>query len=220
MGIQEVKFYVEGLPHPILCRVSGSDIYEYSHLLGRGRSSFNLPIQPEYIVDAGANVGYSVLRFMSDYPVAKIIAIEPEQSNIVQFKKNCSYYSNIVIEHGALWSHSTRLRIESLSAGKNAFRVVEDETSDIEAFSVLDVIERNSLPRIDLLKIDIEGSEKIVFQDTSARDWLRMVRMILIETHDRFEAGCTEAVEKATLEYFDFCGMTGEYRLYLSKDFK
>ena len=94
------------------------------------------------IVDAGANVGYSVMRFRLEFPDAFIIALEPEQANIAQFKKNCSGDKNIVLEEKALWSTSARLRIRSMDADKNAFQVEEDPRGDVPAVSVSDILEQ------------------------------------------------------------------------------
>jgi FkbM family methyltransferase len=169
------------------------------------------------IIDAGANVGYSVLRFRLEFPDASIIALEPEQTNIAQFKKNCSGDRKIILEEKALWSTNARLRIRSLDASPNGFQVEEDPHGDICAVSVSDLLAKYKLPRIDLLKIDIEGSEKTIFQSPETASWLGSVEMILIETHDRIEAGCSQAVTQAVASLFDTYGHRGEYALYLRR---
>lgn len=216
-GIEEVEFRPEKLDHPVYCRVNSSDIYEYTHLLGRGREPFGVPNTPRIIVDAGSNVGYSVLRFQSDYPGATIIGIEPEANNVRQFKKNCAPYSNISIEHAALWSSTTRLRIKNLSASTNGFQVIDDRDGDVEAVSIEEVMRRHNIPHIDLLKIDIEGSEMVVFSDPSAKRWLNLVGMLLIETHERYAPGCTDAINSAMGDAFEFRGVVGEYHFYISR---
>ena len=217
MGIKEVWLKPKGLRHRVACRIASSDKYEYIQSLGRGRTPLNLPIRPKIIVDAGANVGYSVLRFQQQFPGAVIIALEPEHSNIAQFKKNCAAYSNIILEEKALWSASTRLRISTFDADHNGYRVEEDTDGDIEAICVKDIINQHHLPRIDLLKVDIEGSEKIIFSHSDAKNWLQFVNMVLIETHDRFMPGCSEAVGKALENMFDCRGYIDEYSFYVRK---
>jgi len=49
------------------------------------------------------------------------------------------------------------------------------------------------VPRIDILKIDIERAERTVFRE-SARAWLDRVRVIAIELHD---AECEDAFRRA-----------------------
>ena len=52
--------------------------------------------------------------------------------------------------------------------------------------------ECGSISRIDVLKIDIEGSELEVLKHSKA--WIDDVKTIIIELHDRFQPGCTEAL--------------------------
>jgi hypothetical protein len=50
------------------------------------------------------------------------------------------------------------------------------------------------IDHIDLLKIDIEGAEKEVFE---ACDWQDRLDSIVIELHDRYTPGCSEVVNSA-----------------------
>ena len=178
---------------------------------------FDLPFRPDFIVDAGANAGFSTLRFQKEFPGTKIVALEPERRNILQFKKNCASYPNITLDEKALWAANTRLRIRSPDVGLNAFQVEEDANGNVEALSMIEVMRRHHLPRIDLLKVDIEGSEKVVFSHANTKSWLQYVGMILIETHDSIEEGCTDAVEGALEGRFDFKGHIDEYEFYVSR---
>ena len=174
-------------------------------------------MRPRLIIDAGANVGYSALRFRLEFPDALIIALEPEQANITQFKKNCSGDKNIILEERALWSTNAKLRIRSLAVSPNGFQVEQDPHGDLSAVSVSDLLVKYKLARIDLLKIDVEGSEKTIFQSPETAIWLERVEMILIETHDRIEAGCSQAVRQAVASLFDPYGHRGEYSLYVRR---
>jgi hypothetical protein len=51
---------------------------------------------------------------------------------------------------------------------------------------------------IDLLKVDIEGAEKEVFEDC---DWMQHVGCLVIELHDRSKPGCSAAVNSVTREF-------------------
>jgi FkbM family methyltransferase len=217
LRIREIRLKPKGLDRRISCRVATSDLYEYQHLLGPRRDAIDLPLRAKVIVDAGANVGYSVLRFRLEFPDALIIALEPEQANITQFKKNCGGDKNIILEEKALWSTNAQLRIRSLDAAPNGFQVEEDPDGDLSAMSVSDLLAKYKLPRIDLLKIDVEGSEKTIFQSPETAIWLERVEMILIETHDRIEAGCSQAVAQAVASMFDSHGHRGEYSLYVRR---
>jgi hypothetical protein len=63
---------------------------------------------------------------------------------------------------------------------------------------------------IDILKIDIEGSEKALFSDNT--EWLAHVHNLCIETHD---TDCADAVIAALAPYRYRTSQAGEYTLYL-----
>jgi FkbM family methyltransferase len=217
IGVREIQLKPKGLRRSVACRIATSDIHEYLHLLGRRRQTLDVPLRPKIVVDAGANVGYSVLRFRLEFPEALIIALEPEQANIEQFRKNCAGDDNVILEEKALWSTATRLRIRSYDTRPNSFQVEEDPHGDIAAISMGDLLAKYNLSRVDLLKIDVEGSEKIIFQDPTTATWLERVETILIETHDRFVPGCSQAVARTVASLFDSCGHRGEYSLYVRR---
>jgi FkbM family methyltransferase len=216
LGIKEIRISVPGIKNRVAVRVADSDIYEFNQSIGPWQESFSLGFEPSVIVDAGANVGYTVLRFFQQFPEARIIAIEPDQTNLKQLAKNCAGYDKLVVEQKALWSHPTRLAITNPDAASNAFIVTEDKAGEIEAVSIPDVMDRYSLDRIDLLKVDIEGSEKEVFEDPASQEWLPRVRALLVETHDNMRAGTAEAVRRATSGHMTFQGHVNEYEFYLS----
>lgn len=60
---------------------------------------------------------------------------------------------------------------------------------------------------IDILKMDIEGSEKNVFEN--AKDWIDKVGMITVELHDRICMGCSRAFYLASREFTRY-EMNGE----------
>ena len=58
---------------------------------------------------------------------------------------------------------------------------------------------RSSIKHIDLLKIDIEGAEKEVFEHSSM--WIDQVGALVIELHDRFKDGCSSSLYSATRDF-------------------
>ena len=53
--------------------------------------------------------------------------------------------------------------------------------------------------KINLLKIDFGGTEKQVFKHS--KNWINLVNIIIIETHDRILPGCLKAVDNATNKF-------------------
>jgi len=219
-GIKEVRFRPRGLSTPIYVRIEGSDIYEYKQSLGSWAEPLRLPFTPRTIVDLGANVGYTALRWAKEFPNAKIIAVEPAKANLLQFEKNCgSSYQNISVIRGAVWPRSVLLRIADLGADHNAFQMVEDVADgNIQGITIPQLMGLYALERIDLLKVDIEGGELPLFNDPSAREWLRHVGVVLIETHDRMILGCSEAVRRAMEGLGKRQGDINEYEYWVLND--
>jgi hypothetical protein len=65
---------------------------------------------------------------------------------------------------------------------------------DVPAISIPTLLRKLSWDRIDLLKIDIEGHEKVLLSDKC--EWLQVVETICIECHDGFEMDLPTVAEK------------------------
>ncbi len=151
---------------------------------------------PKFIIDAGAHIGLASVFFACRYPDAIIVAIEPEPSNFAILQMNAERHPNIRPVKAGLWSKKTHLRIENEHVATWSFRVVENATGDgIPALGVRDIMEDFKQSRIDVLKIDIEGSELEVLKHSA--EWIDDVHTMIIELHDRFQPGCTEALALA-----------------------
>lgn len=137
------------------------------------------------VIDAGANVGYSSAYFLTRFPQVKIIALEPDPLNFSALQRNLSPWGDrVTYLNVALWSKPATLsfRSETMEPGAEWGRQVEPGAGDVHAVDIPHVIERFGLTEIDLLKVDIEGSEKHVFSNDVS--WLDKVRNIVIELHD------------------------------------
>lgn len=164
---------------------------------------------PLFIVDAGAHIGLSSVFFASTYPKATIIAIEPEQSNFNVLLKNVSKYSNIKPIQAGLWSRKTHLRIHDTNVANWSFRVSEDSSGNgIPAVCIQDIMADFNIESIDVLKVDIEGSEVEIL--SHAQPWIDAVRALIIELHDKFQSGCAEALEKAFSNHSFIKSRSGE----------
>lgn len=182
-------------PGYVFLRPETADINVYEEIFLAKEYDIDLG-DPKFIVDAGAHIGLSSVYFASKYPSAVIVAVEPEATNFLLLKKNTKKHRNIVPIQAGLWCTQARLCIENLTAATWSFRVKEvDDKDGIAAVSVGDIMKQFGVDRIDVLKIDIEGAEVEVLRDSS--NWLGSVDTLVIELHDRFRAGCSEALETA-----------------------
>lgn len=87
---------------PFVLRFPSSDPDTFEQIFVSNEYDFLVETQPQIIVDAGANIGLASIYFANNYPEAKIIAIEPEQSNFELLKKNVAPYPNIIPLQAAL----------------------------------------------------------------------------------------------------------------------
>jgi FkbM family methyltransferase len=90
------------------------------------------------------------------------------------------------VVESAVWAPRTGLTVERPSgAGAEwGVRVVAAPPGvqpDLEAIGVGDLIEESGSAAVDLVKIDIEGAEAVVFSESC--DWIQRLRMIAIEFH-------------------------------------
>lgn len=166
---------------------------------------------PKIIVDAGANIGLASVQFAMKYPEATIYSIEPEDENFEMLKKNTETYSNIKPIQAALMNYDGSGTVLDIGEGDLAYQIGTDMAEGIQSVkcvSITSLCEKNSISQIDLLKIDIEGAEKEIFSGDCS--WLDSVSVLIIELHERYKAGCNEAVFNAIRDKFDMEWIGGE----------
>jgi FkbM family methyltransferase len=171
------------------------------------------------VVDLGANVGYFSAYVLSRFQSVNVIAVEPDPQNAEVCRSNLKPYGErAVVREGAAWFERGRLVLsrgtfrdgrEWASAVRNA---EAGETCDIEAWDMPTLLQTCNAECVDLLKIDIEGSEAAVFS-FGADKWLSSVRNLCIEIHD---AKCLQAVQDALAGFQYDEGRSGEYTLFLN----
>jgi FkbM family methyltransferase len=198
--------------HPVYLRRQTSDLPVFEDILIRRSYDIEYDFVPKVIFDCGANIGLASVFYANLFPDAKIIAVEPEASNFELLKKNTESYPNIHLHKNGLWNKKTRLKIEDVGCEKWAFMLTEvsdDIPGSIEAISIPDLMQQYQCDEIDILKIDIEGSEKELFE-SNYENWLPKVKILIIELHDRMREGAALSFFKAITKYNFNLSMRGE----------
>jgi len=167
--------------------------------------NYNLKFNPLNIIDCGANVGYSSLYFVTNFPEAFIIAIEPQRDNFKQLQNNVKEYANINVINAAIWNKNTSLAIKNENEWSASFEVKEQENKQVAGISlqgitITEVMDRYRMPIIDILKIDIEGAEYNLFAD-NPHVWLNKTRCLIIELHDLLSPGTSQLFFKEMGNY-------------------
>ena len=201
-----IEFHHHKLLHPIFLRNGTSDVAVFNQIFLYEGYKIDFGFEPEVIVDLGANIGLSAVYFKNKYPNSRIVCIEPELSNFNLLQKNVELYENITCLNAAIWCENKNLAVNDQGLGHWGYMVQETTSKSnelIKAYSIDQLMHEMGLSRIDVLKIDIEGSEKELFEK-NYRNWLCKVRAIIIELHDHLRKGASMSFFKALTEH-DFC---------------
>ena len=214
----------EGVKYPIYLRAGTSDILNYRGIFERKEYEF-LQDPVNNILDLGGYIGLASIYFANRFPRSKIFLVEPDTDNYILATLNCRGYENITCLNYGAWSHSCILR-QTGQVGQlgGDFGKMFNETANlenekgIEAKSVLELINMAGFEYLDLCKIDIEGSEKVLFDSRGVFEWLNKCKIVSCEFHDRMVEGCSnsgyEALHKAGFKRF----ISGEYEYFVKSN--
>lgn len=198
-----VSISLPGYAYSMLLRNNTSDMPTFYDVIFEECYLIDFGFIPEVIVDCGANIGLASVFFKNRYPDARIIAIEPDKNNFKVLEENIKPYKNISCLNKGIWNRHTNLLVKDPGLGNYGFMVEETyEESDntIEAISIDKILQDYKLNQIDILKIDIEGSEKEMFA-SNYEHWLPKVKVIIIELHDHMRSGASKSFFKALTNY-------------------
>ncbi|MFM2337663.1 MAG: hypothetical protein RL115_856 [Bacteroidota bacterium] len=146
------------------------------------------------IIDAGTNVGYASIYFLSFFEAGKIACVEPDAGNL----KEIAFNLNTAIKAGSVTVFPTGLMggddisiqtNRSFRDGKDwsvEVQPVGDDTG-LKSVSVASIMKAMQWQEVDIIKIDIEGAERYLFNTTENVQWLLTTKVVAIEIHDEFE---------------------------------
>lgn len=192
--------------YSISLRPDSSDISTFNQVFLFDEYNFKFNEKPKLIIDGGANIGLFAIKMKNEYPDSKVICIEPDSENYLMLQKNTMKYNNVFLEHKGLWNKETKLKVfDKYNCGKWGMVVEEDSISgSINAISLNALFKKYSIDVVDILKIDIETSEKQLFSENYDY-WIPKVKHIIIELHDWMEPGCSKiffsAINKSISNY-------------------
>lgn len=215
------NFNLKKLKYSFSFRNNPFDFATFEEVILKEDYNLTINFNPSTIIDGGANIGLTSVFFANKYPQADIVAVEPEEGNFEMLKKNTKNYGRISLIRSGIWSHSAILSVIDEGKGNNSFTVAEilsPKVDSINAISIYDIIQERSWDTIDILKLDIEGAEKNVFEK-NFEQWLPRVKILIIEFHDRMIEGCSSTVLKALSNYSFRSEIKGENTIFYNKEF-
>ncbi len=201
--------------YPVVARLGdSSDMSVFNQIFNfDGYAGIRNLFCPRLILDLGANVGYASAYFLSCFPTARVVAVEPDPDSFELCCRNLVPYGDRAqVVLGAAWSKRSRLVLVR-GAGDDREWATQVRESDggedkatVEGWDIPSLLELSGGKEIDLLKVDIERSELEIF-DARSSLWLPKVRNICIELHG---TDCEEVFLHALRDFEYDVGRFGE----------
>lgn len=168
-------------------RMRARDLYTVAEIFRERQYALARPLPASpVIVDAGANIGVATTWFRLLHPDAMIVAIEPVEENHGWLLRNLQDDPRAVAVRAAL-GNATGQAVMAL-ATHGAEHAVGGKpgaphTESVPLRRLDDVLAEQHLDRVDLLKLDVEGSEVAALEGLG--DHLQCVGAIVAEVHER-----------------------------------
>jgi len=136
-------------------------------------------LEPEQVFfDVGANIGVFTLIAARRVKDGRVHAFEPSEFHLKKLHRNVKVngFQNVVINPVGLSNSAAQRKLyfpklkESMTnTGQSSFYVSEDEIKEyvvenVTAVRLDDYVEDNSLERLDVIKVDVEGAEMEVLE--------------------------------------------------------
>jgi FkbM family methyltransferase len=119
------------------------------------------------IVDIGANVGMATLWYASQAPNARILAVEPSREAARLLRANIArngLEDRIIVEAVALGREHGTAVLDTSGATVTGRVRAGGPGLNVPVWTLSDVLRKHDLERVDVLKIDCEGSEYDIFE--------------------------------------------------------
>jgi FkbM family methyltransferase len=189
----EIQLKLKNANYPLRMRTGkSSDREVLEQIFIRSEYEPVVLVNPNTIIDLGANVGYSSAYFLSRCPSTRVVAVEPDRENFLICRQNLAPFgARATVLHGAAWPERRELAVKKGVFGDGrewATQVcppTDPERGDpiVLGYDIDSLIALMDWPGVDLLKIDIERSERELFSRNTAA-WMPKIRNICIELHD------------------------------------
>jgi FkbM family methyltransferase len=204
-----VQVHLRGQRDPFHLRLGSTDWLVIEEIFINNEYTFvrDALKSARWILDLGANVGYSLRYWQSIFPDARMVAMEPESDNCLLCSQNivsAGLTSRVKLLQAGAGACRAQMRLVDSGEGEWAYRTEESQTEEgrpVEIFPLAEVLENYaSGQKIDLLKCDIEGAERELFED--CRAWIGQVNAIVIELHPPYTLpDLLDALKKAGADF-------------------
>lgn len=210
----------------ILIRPKSHDLEVAYTSLGKEFRDIEFLLPKSYngiIVDAGGYIGTAAIKLSLMYPSAQIVSLEPSVENFKILSLNTADYKNIDVINAALvGSEVETAQLYDRKTGEWGFSIISnpEDNQNPELLSSVKCITIQKIKEIyskdiGILKLDIEGGEKDIF-DSNSID-LKQIKIIFVEIHDYIVKGTFKSFKTFSSDRLVF-NFGGEKYLSISKN--
>jgi FkbM family methyltransferase len=185
------------LQHPFTVRHGTTDASEFVHTVCRRTYAIGLPQRARTILDLGANIGDTAAWFLSRFPDATVLSVEPDADNYAIAARNLAPYgARSILVRAAIWREDGEVALQANPSWPSGSHVADGvaSTDRVRAVSMATLLRQHNIGDIDLLKCDIEEAEAAVFA-ADPDPWLSRTGVLQIEIHS---PAAQRVVEEAT----------------------
>ncbi len=189
---------IPGTTHRVVLRPGTVDRVTFREVFMEGLYEFPGYGEPDWIIDVGANVGFVSVFFALRFPAARILAVEPEPRNAEVARHNTETFDSITLVEAAVLARNGYAKILDDSSNADCFQFARSANAmdgSVPAVTIESLCQDFGVERIDVLKMDIEGSEREVLADSAG--WLPKTRVLAIELHEQIAPGVRRVFETA-----------------------
>jgi FkbM family methyltransferase len=176
-------------------------------------NGFYTPAPGHTVLDCGANIGIFALYMASQSPGVRVCCFEPCRETFERLRRNINANNLSARVEAYRYAVADRegeatLYVTDSSGDQSLFRRAETKGTEVAPCTTLEgAVRMCKAATIDLLKLDIEGSEIELMEGASGFSWDR-VKRVALEYHDFFRPGCRNAVQRLLEGYgFEICGI-------------
>lgn len=142
------------------------------------------------VFDIGAHAGFFALYCLALNDSAKVISVEPEENNLEALNSNLKLNGEtkkVVVVPGALALVDGDCFLKVMADSHNHHILSNNESDEnvvkTKGFSLLSLIKKSKVKKIDLLKMDVEGSEFDLFENWDDKEW-GVIANLIFEYHE------------------------------------
>jgi FkbM family methyltransferase len=167
------------------------------------RDGFYTPRSGDVVLDIGGNVGFFAVSLEWMAGGVKVHSFEPAADTRARLCRNVTVNgleTLVTVYPYAVTNAPGEVRLNTaILTGHRSLFDRQSATSEpgeaVPSINLAQAVELTGAKQIDLLKIDVEGSEIEIVEGADADTW-KKIRRVVVEYHDLFRPGCQERVTR------------------------